>query len=334
MKKILVTGAAGFIGFHTVAAYARAGHEVLGVDVVNDYYDVSLKDARLKALEGLANFEFRKIDLADRAAVEALFADWKPDVVVNLAAQAGVRYSIENPHAYIDSNLVGFTNILEGCRHNGVEHLIYASSSSVYGANEKVPFSVEDNVDHPVSLYAATKKTNELIAHSYAHLYGLPVTGLRFFTVYGPWGRPDMAYYKFTKAIYEGAPIDVYNDGDMSRDFTYIDDIVESMVRLVDRVPVAGDCESGAPYRLYNIGNNQPEKLMDMISTLEGIIGITAEKNFMPMQAGDVKATYADVDALQRDIGFKPSTSLKDGLSQFVDWYTEYYAIGHNSRNA
>lgn len=325
MKRILVTGAAGFIGFHAAIAYARAGHEVLGIDNVNDYYDPALKDARLKVLSEVSNFEFRRIDLAHRGEVQAVFTDWKPQIVVNLAAQAGVRYSIENPHAYIDSNIVGFTNILEGCRHNGVEHLVYASSSSVYGANEKVPFSTEDNVDHPVSLYAATKKSNELMAHTYAHLYRLPVTGLRFFTVYGPWGRPDMAYYKFTKAIKDGQPIDVYNNGDMSRDFTYIDDIVEAMLRLIDHVPSQDRSVSNAPYRLYNIGNHNPETLMDMIATLEDVIGKKAEKNFMPMQAGDVKSTYADVDDLMRDIDFKPSTSLRDGLTQFVEWYQSYY---------
>ena len=341
MKRILVTGAAGFIGFHYAQALCAQGHQVFGIDNVNDYYDPSLKDGRLNVLDELENFEFRKVELDDRDAVNAVFADWKPDIVVNLAAQAGVRYSIDNPHAYVDSNLVGFTNILEGCRHHNVEHLIYASSSSVYGANEKVPFSTSDEVNHPISLYAATKKANELMAHTYAHLYRLPVTGLRFFTVYGPWGRPDMAYYKFTKAIYEGQAIDIYNDGDMMRDFTYIDDIVEAMVRLIDKVPEAdpswdakkpSPASSNAPYRLYNIGNNNPEKLMDMIGFLEDAIGIEAKKNFLPMQPGDVYATFADTEALERDIGFKPSTPLKDGLTKFVDWYTEYYGVGHNSR--
>ncbi len=345
MKRILVTGAAGFIGFHYVQALctgAQAGvYEVLGIDCVNDYYDPSLKQDRLKVLEGLEHFEFKKVNLDDREAMNAVFSEFKPQIVVNLAAQAGVRYSIENPHAYVDSNLVGFMNVLEACRHNDVEHLIYASSSSVYGANAKVPFSTEDRVDHPVSLYAATKRANEMMAHTYAHLYRLPVTGLRFFTVYGPWGRPDMAYYKFTKAIYEGQAIDVYNDGDMMRDFTYIDDIVQAMVRLLDK-PATVDQEweaknpnpssSDAPYRLYNIGNNSPEKLMDMIAYLEEAIGIGAKKNFMPMQAGDVYATYADVEALEEAVDFKPSTPLKEGLAKFVDWYTEYYKIGHNSR--
>lgn len=341
MKRILVTGAAGFIGFHYVQALCAQGHQVLGIDNINDYYDTDLKDDRLSLLSGLENFEFRKMGLDERDAIAELFASWKPQIVVNLAAQAGVRYSIDNPQAYIDSNLLGFGNILEGCRQNAVEHLIYASSSSVYGANEKVPFSTHDPVNHPISLYAATKKSNELMAHSYSHLYGLPVTGLRFFTVYGPWGRPDMAYFKFAKAIYEGQPIDIYNDGDMMRDFTYIDDIVEAMVRLVDRVAAPNldwdgqnpdPTSSRAPYRLYNIGNNNPEKLMDMISLLEGAIGIEAQKNFMPMQPGDVQATYADTADLEADVGFKPSTPLKVGLEKFVDWYTEYYGIGHNSR--
>lgn len=341
MKRILVTGAAGFIGFHYVQALCAKGHDVLGVDNINDYYDTDLKDDRLEVLSGVESFEFRKLALDDRDAMESLFSEWKPQIVVNLAAQAGVRYSIDNPQAYIDSNLVGFSNVLEGCRQNDVEHLIYASSSSVYGANEKVPFSTQDPVNHPVSLYAATKKSNELMAHSYAHLYRLPVTGLRFFTVYGPWGRPDMAYYKFAKAIYEGKAIDIYNDGDMMRDFTYIDDIVEAMVRLIDRKAAPDPAwdgqspdpaSSNAPYRLYNIGNNNPEKLMDMISLLEDAIGIEAKKNYLPMQPGDVQATYADTDDLEADVDFKPSTPLKDGLGKFVDWYTEYYGIGHNSR--
>ncbi|MGH1398945.1 MAG: NAD-dependent epimerase [Alphaproteobacteria bacterium] len=343
MKKILVTGAAGFIGFHYAKALCAAGHEVLGIDCVNDYYDPKLKKDRLAELQPFQNFEFRKVDLANRETINAIFADWKPQIVVNLAAQAGVRYSIENPHAYIDANLVGFTNILEGCRHNEVEHLIFASSSSVYGANEKVPFSVSDPVNHPVSLYAATKKANELMAHSYAHLYNLPVTGLRFFTVYGPWGRPDMAYYKFTKAIYEGEPIDIYNKGDMMRDFTYIDDIVEAMMRLIDHTPNPNPewnakspdpASSNAPYRLYNIGNNSPEKLMDMIAALENAIGIEAKKNYLPMQAGDVPATFADTSGLEAEIDFKPATPLKTGLAKFVNWYTEYYGVGHNSRKS
>lgn len=340
MKRILVTGAAGFIGFHYVQRLCAAGYDVLGIDNVNDYYDPALKDDRLKILESLENFEFEKIDLADRYEMEKIFAAFKPEVVVNLGAQAGVRYSIENPHAYVDSNLQGFVNVLEGCRHNKVEHLIFASSSSVYGANTKVPFAEEDNVDHPVSLYAATKKANELMAHSYAHLYRLPCTGLRFFTVYGPWGRPDMAYFSFTKKIFAGEAIDVYNDGDMMRDFTYIDDIVESMVRLVEKVPAPDPSWSGAepnpatsnaPYRLYNIGNNNPEKLMDFIGILEEEIGIEARKNFLPMQAGDVYATYADTDALAADIDFKPYTPLREGLKKFIAWYREYY--GNDAAN-
>jgi len=336
MKKILITGAAGFIGHAFIKKLLEAGHKVLGIDNLNDYYDVSLKDARLKDIGAHESFEFEKIDLADNAPIEKLFARWKPQIVVNLAAQAGVRYSIDNPHAYVDSNLHGFVNILEGCRHNEVEHLIFASSSSVYGANTTVPFSVSHNVDHPVSLYAATKKAGELMAHSYAHLYKLPCTGLRFFTVYGPWGRPDMAYFKFVKALYSGQSIDVYNNGDMKRDFTYIDDIVEAMLRLIDKVPQASErwdasapdpSFSNAPYRLYNIGNNNPESLMDFIQYIEAETGIVAEKNFMPMQPGDVYATYADTDALEKEIGFKPSTSLQDGLHKFVDWYKSYYGI-------
>ncbi len=334
MNKVLVTGVAGFIG----AAYAKrlceGGFTVLGIDNLNDFYDVSLKEARLKTLEGFDNFEFQKIDLADREAVARLFAGWKPEIVVNLAAQAGVRYSIEHPHAYVDSNLQGFVNVLEGCRHNNVRHLIFASSSSVYGANTKVPFSVSDNVDHPISLYAATKKANELMAHSYAHLYGLPCTGLRFFTVYGPWGRPDMAVYGFTKRICDGQAIDVYNHGDMMRDFTYIDDIVEAMMRLLEEVPVESadwdganpdPATSNAPYRLYNIGNNNPEELMDLVGFIEDELGLKAQKNFMPMQPGDVYATYANVDGLVRDIDFKPSTSLREGISRFVAWYRDYH---------
>jgi len=343
MKKILVTGAAGFIGHAYSKKLLEAGHTVLGIDNLNDYYEVSLKEARLKDIEGFENFEFQKQDLADRAGMEALFASWKPEIVVNLAAQAGVRYSIKNPHAYVDSNLQGFVNVLEGARHNNVEHLIFASSSSVYGLNAILPFSVSDNVDHPISLYAATKKANELMAHSYAHLYRLPCTGLRFFTVYGPWGRPDMAVYGFTRSIYEGKPINVFNDGDMMRDFTYIDDIAEAMLRLVDRVPAPDEqwdaaspdpSLSNAPYRLYNIGNNNPEKLMDMINFIEGAAGQKAEKNFMPMQPGDVYATYAETDALESDIGFKPSTSLKDGIEKFVEWYKNYHNIENSQKQA
>lgn len=323
MKKILVTGAAGFIGFHYAKLLCDAGYEVLGIDNLNDYYDVSLKRARLAELEKFDNFTFTKLEMADKDAMAEYFAAHKPQVVANLAAQPGVRYSIENPHAYIDSNIQGFLNVLEGARHNGAEHVIYASSSSVYGTNTKLPFSVSDNVDHPISLYAATKKSNELMAHTYAHLYGIPVTGLRFFTVYGPWGRPDMAVYGFTRLMHEGKPINVYNHGDMQRDFTYIDDIVQAMVRLVDRAPGADN--NTAPYRLYNIGNNNPEQLMDLIKYLEEASGIQAELNMMDMQPGDVYATYADVDDLARDIDFKPSTPLKDGVAEFMKWYKDYH---------
>lgn len=345
MKKILVTGAAGFVG----AAYAKRllelGYEVLGIDNLNDYYAVSLKEARLKELEPFENFEFRKVDISDREVMSSLFSEWRPQIVANMAAQAGVRYSIDHPDAYVDSNLQGFLNILEGCRHNGVEHLIYASSSSVYGANKTVPFSVSQTVDHPISLYAATKKANELMAHSYAHLYRLPVTGLRFFTVYGPWGRPDMAVYKFTDKIVNGERIDVYNNGDMKRDFTYIDDIVESMVRLIDHIPLADEvwdgfepdpASSNAPYRLYNVGNSNPEDLMDMIGCIEGSLGLEADKNFMPMQPGDVYSTFADTKALEDAVGFKPKTPLREGVEKFVEWYKVYHkldeqkkAIGH-----
>ena len=330
MKTILVTGAAGFIGYHYVRALCAAGHDVHGIDNLNDYYDPTLKAARLHDLSSLRNFSFEELDLADREGVATYFARIKPQIVVNLAAQAGVRYSLDNPHAYVDSNLVGFTNILEGCRHNHVEHLIFASSSSVYGANETVPFAENHNVDHPVSLYAASKKANELMAHTYAHLYGLPCTGLRFFTVYGPWGRPDMAYFKFTDKILSGQPIDVYNDGDMMRDFTYVDDIVESMVRLISHIPALHNkpgISSKAPYALYNIGNNQPEKLMDFIEILEDLLGTQAQKNFMPMQPGDVYATFADTDNLYKAVGFKPSTALRDGLAQFVEWYRLYNGL-------
>ena len=336
MKKILVTGAAGFIGFHYAKLLCEAGHEVLGIDNLNDYYDVSLKEARLRELETFDNFSFTKLDLADRDAVAQYFVEYKPQIVANLAAHPGVRYSIENPHAYIDSNIQGFLNVLEGCRHNGVEHLIYASSSSVYGANTKLPFATHDNVDHPISLYAATKKSNELMAHTYAHLYRLPVTGLRFFTVYGPWGRPDMAVYGFTKLMHEGKKIDVYNHGDMQRDFTYVDDIVQAMLRLIDHPPTpsadwSGDHPdpsiSNAPYRLYNIGNNNPEQLMDLIKVLEDETGLTADLNMMEMQPGDVYATYADIESLARDIDFKPSTPLKDGVAKFVAWYKEYHGV-------
>ncbi len=323
-KTILVTGAAGFVGFHVVQQLGKLypDAKLVGIDNLNDYYDPALKFARLEQLETISNFTFSKLDLADRAGMENLFSTYRPDLVVHLAAQAGVRYSIDNPHAYINSNIVGFLNILEGCRHHKVEHLLYASSSSVYGANTKVPFSTDDNVDHPVSLYAATKKSNELMAHTYAHLYGIPATGLRFLTVYGPWGRPDMAYFKFTQAILSKKALDIYNFGDMKRDFTYIDDIVEGIVRLMGNPPQP---ESGAPYAVYNIGNNNPEDLMEMISILEAELGVKAQRNLLPMQPGDVYATYADVDPLNKLTGFKPSTSLKDGLHKFVKWYKDYY---------
>ncbi len=332
--KILVTGAAGFIGFQTARALLDRGDHVVGLDNLNDYYDVTLKQARLAQLEGRNGFNFAKIDLSDRSAMEDLFAREKFDRVIHLAAQAGVRYSIENPHAYVNSNLTGFINILEGCRHCDVQHLVYASSSSVYGANTAKPFSVHQNVDHPLSLYAATKKSNELMAHTYAHLYGLPVTGLRFFTVYGPWGRPDMALFLFTKKILAGEPIDVFNNGEHSRDFTYIDDIVEGVVRSVDRVAEpnqdwSGDAPdpgtSAAPYRLYNIGNNNPVQLMDYIAWLEKALGKKATKNFLPMQPGDVPETYADIDDLARDIGYQPATRIEDGIAKFIEWYREHY---------
>ncbi len=334
--KILVTGAAGFIGFHLSRRLLARGDEVVGLDNLNDYYDPSLKEARLAQLLPHPGFRFVKIDMADREAIPALFERERPQRVVNLAAQAGVRYSLTNPHAYVDSNLVGFVNILEGCRHTGVEHLIYASSSSVYGANKSTPFSIHHNVDHPVSLYAATKKANELMAHTYSHLYGLPTTGLRFFTVYGPWGRPDMAYFKFTQAILEGRPIDVFNRGQMKRDFTYIDDIVEGVVRVLARVPranpgwdaVAADPgSSAAPYKVYNIGNNRPEELLHFIAVLEEALGKQAEKNLLPMQPGDVPETCADVDDLMRDTGFRPATPIAVGIRRFVDWYRTYYAV-------
>ena len=333
MQKILVTGAAGFIGFHLSKRLLSEGKQVLGVDIVNDYYDVTLKEARLEILKKEEGFQFWKTDLADLAGLEEIFKAHKPDAVVNLAAQAGVRYSIQNPHAYMNSNVVGFLNILECARHYETKHFVYASSSSVYGANTKTPFSVHDNVDHPISLYAASKKSNELIAHSYSHLYRIPSTGLRFFTVYGPWGRPDMALYIFTKAITEGKPINIFNHGKMMRDFTYIDDIVEGVRRVIDAVPTPNENWSGdapdpssslAPYQLFNIGNNKPVELMYMIETLEKAIGREAEKNFMPMQPGDVPATYADINALSEKVGFRPDTSIEEGIQRFVDWYKEY----------
>ncbi|QDU37100.1 UDP-glucose 4-epimerase [Maioricimonas rarisocia] len=335
-RKYLVTGVAGFIGFFVSRKLLEQGHEVVGLDIVNDYYDVRLKEARLAQLEGTPGFRFVKLDLVDQSAMQRLFEAEGFDRVIHLAAQAGVRYSLVNPHAYIDSNLVGFINILEGCRHNKVEHLTYASSSSVYGGNTKMPFSVHDSVDHPVSLYAATKKANELMAHSYSSLYDLPTTGLRFFTVYGPWGRPDMALFLFSKAIMEGRPIDVFNGGKMRRDFTYIDDIVEGIVRVAANVPTADSdwqadepdpATSFAPYRVYNIGNNKPVELMYLIEVLEKCLGRTAEKNFLPMQPGDVPATYADVDALMNDVGFSPNTSIEDGVARFADWFCDFY--GH-----
>ncbi|NMD21883.1 MAG: NAD-dependent epimerase, partial [Verrucomicrobia bacterium] len=328
--KLLVTGVAGFIGYHVAERLIARGDQVIGLDNLNDYYDVRLKEARLARLTGRAGFEFHRLNLADRDGLERLFASTRPQRVIHLAAQAGVRYSLTNPRAYIDSNLVGFTNILEGCRHNGLEHLVYASSSSVYGANTRMPFSVHQNVDHPLSLYAATKKANELMAHTYSHLYGLPTTGLRFFTVYGPWGRPDMALFLFTKAILEGRPIDVFNEGRMRRDFTYIDDIVEGVVRVVDRVATPNPAWSGdapdpgtsaAPYRLYNIGNNNPVELLRLIELLEQALGRAAQKRMLPMQPGDVPATYADVDDLMRDVGFRPATSIEEGVRRFVAWY-------------
>ena len=336
MSKILVTGAAGFIGFHLSRRLLDRGDDVVGLDNLNDYYDVQLKKDRLAQLQPMAGFQFAQQELADRQKTAELFEAEQFDVVVNLAAQAGVRYSLENPHAYVDSNLVGFVNVLEGCRHNGVKHLAYASSSSVYGANTKNPFSVHDNVDHPISLYAASKKANELMAHTYSHLYGLPTTGLRFFTVYGPWGRPDMALFLFTKAILAGRPIDVFNHGKMRRDFTYIDDIVEGVIRVADRIPSPNADWSGdapdpatslAPYKVYNIGNNQPVELMDMIGTLEKCLGQEAEKRFLPMQMGDVPETFADIDSLIQDVGFKPNTSIETGVARFVDWYRSYHNV-------
>jgi UDP-glucuronate 4-epimerase len=329
---VLITGAAGFIGFYLSKRLLEEGHSVVGIDNLNDYYDPALKDARLAQLTPHQNFTFIKANLADKQAVDTTFQTHKPKIVVNLAAQAGVRYSLQNPMAYVESNLQGFANILEGCRHNAVEHLIYASSSSVYGANTKMPFSEDDGVDHPVSLYAATKKSNELMAHTYSHLYGLPTTGLRFFTVYGPWGRPDMAYFSFTQRILKGETIKVFNNGDMKRDFTYIDDIVEGIVRLMPLPPepnenddLSSPATGKAPYRVCNIGNNNPEDLMYFITTLEELLGAESHKEFLPMQDGDVKATYADISKLNALTGFKPTTPLKEGLAQFVAWYKEFY---------
>jgi UDP-glucuronate 4-epimerase len=334
--RILVTGAAGFIGSTLSHKFLARGNSVCGLDNLNAYYDVSLKEARLARLTAQPRFEFRKLDVGDRDGVSDLFKKEKFDAVVHLAAQAGVRYSIENPHAYIDSNLVGFCNILEGCRHSNIKHLVYASSSSVYGSNTKLPFSEHDNVDHPVSLYAATKKANELMAHTYAHLYGLPCTGLRFFTVYGPWGRPDMALFKFTRGIIEGKPIPVFNHGQMVRDFTYIDDIVEGVVRAADRPAQPNSAWSGerpdpatsrAPYRVYNIGNNRPVELMQYIRVLEDCLGKKATLEMLPMQPGDVPATYADTAALGNDVGFRPDTPVETGIARFVEWYRSYYKV-------
>lgn len=332
----LVTGAAGFIGFHVSQRLLAAGHQVVGIDNLNDYYDVNLKHARLNLIKADPGFTFIEMDLADRDAMASLFDQQKFQRVIHLGAQAGVRYSIENPHAYADSNLTGHLNVLEGCRHHKIEHLLYASSSSVYGLNRKMPFSTEDSVDHPVSLYAATKKANELMSHTYSHLYQLPTTGLRFFTVYGPWGRPDMALFKFTRAMIAGEAIDVYNQGQMKRDFTYIDDIAEAIVRLQDVIPQQDDnwtvetgspATSSAPYRVYNIGNSQPVTLMSYIEAIEKALGITAKKNLMPMQPGDVLETSADTEALFKAIGFKPQTGVEEGVKKFVDWYRDFYRV-------
>jgi UDP-glucuronate 4-epimerase len=335
-KPVLVTGAAGFIGYHLAERLLGEGRQVVGLDNLNDYYDPAIKEARLERLDARDAFTFARIDLADRRKMEALFATYGFGVVVHLAAQAGVRYSIENPHSYVDSNLVGFLHVLEGCRHTGVDHLVYASSSSVYGANTEMPFSVHHNVDHPMSLYAATKKANELMAHTYSSLYGLPTTGLRFFTVYGPWGRPDMALFKFTKNILAGEPIDVFNYGNHRRDFTYIGDIIEGVVRVMETMPEpnpdwSGDhpdpATSRAPWRVYNIGNNQPVELMRYIEVIEECLGKKAEKNLLPMQPGDVPDTYADVSALTEDVGYKPDTPIEEGVKRFVEWYRDYYRV-------
>ncbi len=335
-KRILVTGAAGFIGFHLSKRLLSQCYEVAGLDNINDYYDVGLKESRLEILKKSSSFSIHKIDLQNKSAVDQLFSSKSFDYVVNLAAQAGVRYSLTNPYAYLESNLAGFLNILEACRHHPVKHLIYASSSSVYGANRKMPFSVHDNVDHPLALYAASKKSNELMAHAYSNLYLIPTTGLRFFTVYGPYGRPDMALFLFTKAILEGKPIDVFNFGKMKRDFTYVDDIVEGIIRLIPKAPTGnpnwtGDspdpASSFAPYKIYNIGNNQPVELLRFIEVLESKLGKKAVKNLLPLQEGDVPETYADVDDLIQDVGFKPSTSIEVGIENFVNWYKEYYSV-------
>ncbi len=334
--KVLITGAAGFIGSNLAIRLLERGDEVVGIDNLNDYYDVGLKKARLARVAQRPGFTDLRVNLEDRAAVAEAFASHRPNRVVNLAAQAGVRYSLENPHSYVDTNLVGFVNVLEGCRHNGIEHLVYASSSSVYGANTTMPFSVHHNVDHPVSLYAASKKANELMAHTYSHLFRLPTTGLRFFTVYGPWGRPDMALFMFTRNILAGKPIDVFNYGRHRRDFTYIDDIVEGVIRTLDRIPepnpawssdAPDSATSNAPYKLYNIGNNQPVELMHYIEVLEDCLGRKAEMNLLPLQLGDVPDTYADVEDLVHDVGYKPATSVEDGIARFVAWYREYFNV-------
>lgn len=332
--KYLVTGVAGFIGFHVAQKLCSSGHEVIGIDNLNDYYDVSLKESRLSLLAKLNNFRFNKIDLSDGVSVSKLFSLGGFQRVIHLAAQAGVRYSLDNPMAYADSNLTGHLNILEGCRHHNIEHLVYASSSSVYGLNTNLPFSTSDSVDHPVSLYAATKKANELMSHTYSHLYGIPTTGLRFFTVYGPWGRPDMALFKFTKAILEGREIDVYNNGNLSRDFTYIDDIVEGIIRIADVIPQqqpdwapeqGSPANSSAPYRIYNIGNGSPVKLLDFINSIEASLGIEAKKNMLPMQPGDVNATWAEMDDFFIATGYKPNVTVQTGIQRFVEWYKSYY---------
>ncbi|MDL1985667.1 MAG: NAD-dependent epimerase [Deltaproteobacteria bacterium] len=336
-NRVLITGAAGFIGFHLSMRLLKNGCHVTGIDNLNHYYDVKLKEARLEKLTSFENFSFYKMDISDKKSLEEIFNNTKYDVVVNLAAQAGVRYSIENPHAYVDSNIVGFVNLLEACRHNDVKHLVFASSSSVYGANTKMPFSVHNNVDHPVSLYAATKKANELMAHAYSHLYGMACTGLRFFTVYGPWGRPDMALFLFTKAILEEKPIKVFNHGRMQRDFTYIDDITEGVVRIMARLPEPDPTWNGdnpdpgtsyARYKIYNIGNNNPVELMEFIGVIEKVLGKKAKKEFLDLQPGDVPATYADIDDLIKDVGFKPETSIETGIKQFILWYNDYYLGG------
>ncbi|MBF0234581.1 MAG: NAD-dependent epimerase [Desulfamplus sp.] len=337
-KTVLVTGAAGFIGFHLSKRLLEQGLHVIGIDNLNSYYDVNLKKSRLELLERSSQFTFAKLDISERESLENLFEENEIDVVVNLAAQAGVRYSLDNPHAYVESNLVGFVNLLECCRHHEIKHLVFASSSSVYGANRQMPFSVRHNVDHPVSLYAATKKSNELMAHVYAHLYNIPCTGLRFFTVYGPWGRPDMAYFLFTKAILEGRSIKVFNHGKMKRDFTYIDDIVEGIIRVMDRIPlpdpswgkdmdIPDPSRSWAGYKIYNIGNNNPVELIKFIEIIESALGVKAKKEFFDMQPGDVPATYADIDDLAKDVGFKPETDLETGIKRFVLWYKSYYGI-------